>query len=104
QTFDSAVTIAYGASGAAFGNFIGAGSQTRAAQAPGYLSGLWFNSSESGWGIQLTKRRNNIMAAWFTYDDAGNAIWYVAPGCILGTPDRKSTRLNCSHEWISCAV
>src|SRR5438105_4914434 len=42
------------------------------------------------WGIQLTKRRNNIMAAWFTYDDGGSPIWYVAPGCILGTP------LSCS--------
>jgi DNA-binding beta-propeller fold protein YncE len=86
QTFDSAVTIPYGTAGAAFGSFIGAGSRTRAAQAPGYLSGLWWNPSESGWGIQITKRRNNIMAAWFTYDEGGKAIWYVAPGCVLGTP------------------
>jgi YVTN family beta-propeller protein len=86
QSFDSTIVIAYGASGAAFGNFIGAGSLTRAAQAPGYLSGLWWNPNESGWGIQITKRKNNIMAAWFTYDDGGAPIWYVAPGCIMGTP------------------
>src|SRR5439155_20466074 len=57
---------------------------------PSYLSGPWFNTSESGWGSKIANRRNNIMAASFTYDDAGNASWYVAPGCILGTP------LSCS--------
>lgn len=86
QNFGPAQTVRYGNSGAALGNWIGAGSLTRAAQAPGYLSGLWFNSSESGWGIQLTKRHVNIVATWFTYDAGGAATWYIAPGCRMATP------------------
>jgi YVTN family beta-propeller protein len=84
--FNAPQAFVYGASGAAFGSYIGAGSSTPAPKAPGYLSGLWWNPSESGWGIHVTKRRNNILAAWFTYDDGGAPIWYVAPGCTMGTP------------------
>ncbi len=78
-------SLFYGASGFAQGTFIGAGSSAPAAQAPGYLSGLWWNQSESGWGLQVTKRRNLIVATWFTYDDTGNQVWYISPNCAMGT-------------------
>jgi YVTN family beta-propeller protein len=77
-------SVFYGASGFAWGSFIGAGSPTQAAQAPGYLSGLWWNPSESGWGLQVTKRRNLIVATWFTYDNTGNQVWYISPDCAIG--------------------
>ncbi len=48
---------------------------------PGPVSGLWWNSSESGWGIYLVQRGSNIFAAWFTYDASGHPKWYVAPQC-----------------------
>jgi len=48
---------------------------------PGSLSGLWWNESESGWGIHFTQRGTNLFAAWYTYDTAGNPKWYVAPNC-----------------------
>jgi len=38
---------------------------------PGALTGLWWNASESGWGIHFTQRGSNVFAAWYTYDSAG---------------------------------
>jgi len=45
---------------------------------PGALSGLFFNPTESGWGINFTQRGANIFAAWFTYDASGNPKWYTS--------------------------
>ncbi len=50
---------------------------------PAELSGLWWNASESGWGVNLTQRGNNVFAVWYTYDGAGNPKWYVAPHCQM---------------------
>lgn len=44
--------------------------------APNY-EGLWWDSSESGWGINFEHQGNLIFATWFTYDDAGKAWWLV---------------------------
>ena len=68
-----------------FGRFIG-GPTTFAPLVPGVLSGLWWNPSESGWGIHLTQRRNTIFAAWFTYDPLGVPRWYVASNCSISPP------------------
>jgi len=60
----------------------GAGSSI-AANTPGALSGLWWNSTESGWGIEFAQRGAIVFAAWYTYDGAGDPKWYVAPHCAL---------------------
>ena len=52
-----------------------------APNAPGGLTGLWWNANESGWGIHFTQRGNNVFAAWYTYDASGNPKWYVASNC-----------------------
>ena len=44
---------------------------------------LWWNADESGWGVALTQEYNMIFAAIYSYDTAGNAIWYVASSCPL---------------------
>lgn len=44
---------------------------------------LWWNASESGWGVALTQQFNTIFATWYAYDAAGNAIWYVASDCTV---------------------
>lgn len=49
-----------------------------AANTPDGLSGLWWKSNESGWGIHLTQRNNIVFAAWYTYDASGNPKWYVS--------------------------
>jgi len=60
-----------------------------APQSPSALSGLWWNPSESGWGIHFTQRRNILFAAWYTYDASGNPKWYVASNCTM--PQAAST-------------
>ncbi|MBL0143400.1 MAG: hypothetical protein IPP91_15135 [Betaproteobacteria bacterium] len=39
---------------------------------------LWWNSRESGWGINLTHQGNVIFATLFTYDTTGRDLWLVA--------------------------
>ncbi|MCR4298394.1 MAG: hypothetical protein NUV75_06540, partial [Gallionella sp.] len=53
-----------------------------AAQALDYTD-LWWNASESGWGVALTQDVGMIFAAWYTYDAGGNPVWYVASSCPL---------------------
>lgn len=39
--------------------------------------GIWWNASESGWGINFEHQGSTIFATWFTYDTAGKAWWLV---------------------------
>lgn len=101
----SAVYVGYGTSASdmlANGIYQGAATvpgpvqcATNLASAPapksaGALSGLWWNASESGWGIDFTQRGANLFAAWYTYDGTGNPKWYVAPNCAFANPDATS--------------
>ena len=54
---------------------------------------LWWNPNESGWGISLTQQSNIIFAAWYTYDNFGKPIWYVAPNCQMFNPGSCSSTL-----------
>jgi poly(3-hydroxybutyrate) depolymerase len=45
------------------------------------LNGLWWNENESGWGMSVTQHAQMIFAAWYTYDQSGNATWFVIPSC-----------------------
>ena len=42
------------------------------------FQGLWWNPSESGWGINFTHQGNIIFATWFTYDASGSPWWLIA--------------------------
>ena len=64
------------------------------ANAPGALSGLWWNAAESGWGIDFTQRRNIVFAAWYTYDASGNPKWYVASACTMASAGLTSGTCN----------
>lgn len=68
------------------------------ASPPDALSGLWWNASESGWGISLTQRRNIVFAAWFAYDDAGNPKWYTAPRCALAASGTSGSCIDTLYE------
>ncbi len=83
SSFQQLAGIAAGLNPIALGNFLGPKVVTNGAESPGPLSGIWFNPNESGWGINFTQRGNNIFAAWYTYDSAGNAKWYVGPNCAV---------------------
>jgi len=41
------------------------------------VQGLWWRASESGWGVNLAQGGEKLFATWFTYDAAGNGVWYV---------------------------
>jgi hypothetical protein len=59
---------------------------------PGALTGLWYNAAESGWGVHFTQRRNEIFAAWYTYDAGGAPKWYVASACEMASTNATSGR------------
>ena len=39
---------------------------------------LWWNASESGWGINFAHQGDMIFATWFTYDANGKPWWLIA--------------------------
>jgi hypothetical protein len=53
--------------------------------------GIWWNSGESGWGVNLAHQGDTIFASWFTYDQFGHGWWLVmtalktAPNTYTGT-------------------
>ena len=50
-----------------------------------YTDLWWAGEQESGWGIAVTQQSSTIFATWFTYDNAGKPLWYVASNCpIIG--------------------
>lgn len=59
-------------------------------------SDIWYNASESGWGITFTQHTDNaVEAVWYTYDprspDTANTanfkpLWIVMPGGTWSTP------------------
>jgi hypothetical protein len=58
---------------------------------------IWWNPSESGWGINLTQQGSVIFATWFTYDLDGTSLWLTMtaeptsqPGSYSGTLYRTS--------------
>jgi len=61
-------------------NFAGqSGSVDAPAPAPSLnYQGLWWNASESGWGINFGHQGDIIFATWFTYDAQGKPWWLIA--------------------------
>ncbi len=54
---------------------------TSAVAVAGNWQGLWWNASESGWGMSLTQHGDLIFVAVYTYDAAGAPVWYVISNC-----------------------
>lgn len=44
---------------------------------------LWWNQSESGWGMAIAQQAANMFLAWYVYDSAGKPVWYVASNCAV---------------------
>jgi hypothetical protein len=43
-------------------------------------AGLWFNPARSGHGFDLQFSGPNMLALWYTYEDDGRPVWYLASG------------------------
>jgi hypothetical protein len=44
----------------------------------GGFNGIWWNKSESGWGINFSQQAEVIFASMFVYRATGQPVWYVA--------------------------
>jgi hypothetical protein len=45
--------------------------------APHNVQGLWWQPSESGWGVNVMHQGDLLFATWFTYDAQGKGTWYT---------------------------
>jgi len=43
------------------------------------VSDLWWNPTQSGWGIQLSQQFGTIFATWFVYDEQRRPTWLTIP-------------------------
>ena len=57
--------------------------------APSY-EGLWWNPSESGWGVSIAHQGDILFAVWYTYDRDGSPMWLVMPDARLSGDDMES--------------
>jgi len=48
------------------------------------LTDLWWNSSESGWGMNIAHQSNTIFLTFFVYGADGKAGWYSATATYSG--------------------
>jgi hypothetical protein len=44
---------------------------------------MWWNAAESGWGIAINHQYNNVFAAWYMYDAAGQPLWVAMPNGVM---------------------
>lgn len=48
-----------------------------------FAQGHWWNPSRAGNGFEMFNVGKQVMVIWYTYDDAGKAIWYTAQGNLI---------------------
>lgn len=41
------------------------------------VQGLWWQPTQSGWGVNLAQQGEIVFATWFTYDAQGQGMWLV---------------------------
>ena len=56
--------------------------------APSY-EGLWWNASESGWGLSIAHQGDTLFAIWYTFDHDGSPMWLVMPDARLDGDDME---------------
>jgi hypothetical protein len=66
---------------------------------------LWWNPSESGWGINIVQGPTNlIFATWFVYDREGRPTWYtLQPGRWEGGRIYRGPIYKTSGPWLGGA-
>jgi hypothetical protein len=43
-------------------------------------SDIWWNPSESGWGVTIADHETQLVAIWYTYDTDGSPMWFSVDG------------------------
>lgn len=41
---------------------------------------LWWNASESGWGVSINQQNQTLFAVWYSYGADNKPVWYVMSG------------------------
>ena len=56
------------------------------------ISDMWWNSAESGWGMNATQQANILFITLYVYSADGKAHWFVAPDMVgdLSNPSAPS--------------
>ena len=79
---------------------------TAAPPAGANYTDLWWNPSESGWGLNLAHQGDILFATLYTYDAAGNPLWLFmsngakqADGSYFGTIARASGPAFNASPW-----
>lgn len=49
-------------------------------------SALWWNPSESGWGLSIIQHDSRLFAAWYAYGADGSPQWLVMPAGVWTSP------------------
>lgn len=47
------------------------------------MSDLWWNSNESGWGVNIIQQQDIVFLTLFVYTPSGQPTWYVGPATTL---------------------
>jgi hypothetical protein len=47
------------------------------------VADLYWNPTESGWGIAINHQSTRIFATWYVYGDDGKPLWVVMPDAVL---------------------
>jgi hypothetical protein len=48
-----------------------------------YMTSLWWNPAESGWGLNLNQQGSTLFGTLFTYDATRAPLWLVMPAAAL---------------------
>jgi len=72
-------------SGGGTGGSVGSGGSGGTAPPPSFTpalnyTSLWWNPSESGWGLSINQHGSALFAAWYAYGVGGTPTWLVMPG------------------------
>ena len=59
----------------------------------GNYQGLWWNPSQSGWGVSIADQGGVLFAVLFVYDASGRALWLVAPDVVANADGTYSGTL-----------
>jgi hypothetical protein len=65
---------------------------------------LWWNATESGWGMQLVQEADTIFVTLYVYDQAGNPIWYVATGVYQGNFVWTGDLYQTTGPWFGASI
>lgn len=60
-----------------------AGAASTADRSP-FAQGHWWDPTRPGSGFEVFNAADQVAVVWFTYDEAGNPVWYTAQGELAG--------------------